>query len=192
MADQYPTRDLAAVGAELAELRRRTDTALTFDSGQLFKQLEQINTALSEIQSTQADLAATVEFLQALTPLSAAGSGSGATGLVGWTSSGALRPSVSVSTPTGSILVTTSATLNLAVATFSIAGYVDRDAMISGANQWSQAYSGAIGDGATVTRSQVITGLPVNSPFTVQAEVYGFHAVNAFVVGVSIMAQPIP
>lgn len=167
---------LAAAERRISELEKPTGT--------------QNARAVEVLTATVAELQETVDYLESLTVVSAVSASSTiSVGNDTWTSNASLRPSLSVTSSTGKLKVTVSAFTSYALATFSIPGYVDRDAQIAGSG-WLHQLQNV--DGGAASKSFVVAGLPVGVALTVQAEVRGLSTGSPLAGHVSLIAEVIP
>lgn len=168
---------VAAAESRIAELERPTGT----QNAQVVKNLQ---LAVEELQET-------VAYLESLRVVSAVSASSTISiGNDTWTSDGDLRPSLTIRTSTGKLRVTVGGFVSYSLITFSIPGYVDRDAQISGSTWLHQLYSASSGMGASKTL--LVTGLPLDTDLTVQAEVRGLAAGSPLAGHVSVIAEVVP
>lgn len=173
--------------SDLASLRKWSEaqnqgTAASIDA---------LRQQIAALQDTNQALADTVEYLRSLSPVVAqSGTGGVSVPQNTWTTNGDLRPSVSITSPTGKIRITLSAFLGGCLATFSIPGYVARDASIGNSGRHLAAYGTSTN--IVASRQIVLDGLPINTPVTVQAEVYGTAAGGGLAGYVGIIAEPVP
>jgi hypothetical protein len=164
----------------------------------LAAQLNRLQQQVGELQDVNSELQETVDLLEALSPVTSASS-TGLTGLpaAGWTTDSGLRPSISVSTPTGKLRITLSALLAFGIVTFEIPGYITRSSNFLTTDS-TRMLMDSVGSLMIATKEVLVTtGLPVSTPFTVQAECYGFSGspigmISASAGFVTISAQAIP
>lgn len=146
--------------------------------------------AVETLQEAVAELQATVAYLESLEVVSAVSSSSTISiANDTWTSNAALRPEVSLTTSTGKLKVTISAFTSYALATFSIPGYVDRDAQIAGSG-WLHQLQNV--DGGAASKVFIVGGLPTDSAVTVTAEVRGLSSGSPLAGHVSVIAEVVP
>lgn len=180
-------RDIASLATQVTAQNQGTAASLDALRQQIIG-LQEANERLNEANER---LNETVEYLRLLSPVSAQSNVGGVSVPQNtWTANSDLRPSVSISTPTGRLRITLSAFLGGCLATFSIPGYVTRDETIGNSGRHLAAY----GTSANIVASRqiVLDGLPINAPVTVTAEIYGTATGGGLAGYVGITAEPIP
>lgn len=199
MADPKPNLDgvtrlwneIKKLKSDVARLGAPSGTEKRLTTERLELAIEELQETQSELAAVQAEQAAQIAYLQGL-GVTGAGSSQGITTFgPGWAGN-ELRPSVTVRTSTGKLLVTVSATLGNAVAVYSIPGYVDRADLIAGTGLFNSLNATSdVNHTVGGSRQFVVTGLPVNTNITVFAEPYSMSP-TGFAARPNITAQTIP
>jgi hypothetical protein len=109
----------------------------------------------------------------------------------GWSTTAAIRPSVTVTSPSGRIAITISAYGHNAMMTYSIAGVVDRaDSVSSYLNQSAQLVLPG-GSATGSSQKEWVQNVPVNTPILVQAEAFGVGT-SPIIASPSLIVQVLP
>lgn len=196
--DDAPWARRVESGVKSAETALQTlGTQVTAQNQGTAASLDALREQIVRLQETNAELSATVSYLQSLSVVSTV-SGTSLTGVPSgdWTTNAGLRPSITASTPTGRLRIVVSGLIAYSIATYSIPGYVTRSSAYLTTDS-SRMMVESVGSLMVWSREVIQDGLPIDTSLTIQGEVWGFSGtpfggISASAGFIGISAQPIP